>query len=121
MQLFAESSKEISKTNGLGLIPGTIQPIKGNKCHIGWNSIEAIKKDNIFKLSSDDLMFFNHSFCYEGPNEFIFAKSILSQKDNLVIVSAIKKGKTLGLQFHPEKSQQSGLFLLDRIINEIII
>lgn len=120
MQLFAECSKEIEFTSGLGLIPGCIEPIKEKKWHIGWNSIEASIEDNIFKLSDNESMFFNHSYCYEGPKEFIFATSSFDQKNNS-IVSAIRKGKTVGLQFHPEKSQQSGLVLLDRIINEIII
>ena len=119
MQLFAEYSKEIELTEGLGLIPGSIEPIKEKKWHIGWNSIEASREDNIFKLSDNESMFFNHSYCYQGPKKFIFARSSLDQRNNS-IVSAIRKGKTIGVQFHPEKSQQSGLALLDRIINEVI-
>lgn len=118
MQLLAESSKEIKFTTGLGLIPGSIAPIKGNKWHIGWNTIEANENDYTFKLSDNESMFYNHSYCYEGPKEYISAISRLDKKENF-IVSAIRKGKTIGLQFHPEKSQQSGLELFKRIINEI--
>jgi len=120
MQLFAECSKEIKFTDGLGLIPGTIEPITGQRWHIGWNSIDVIRKDNIFKLSDNEPMFFNHSYCYKGPKEFIFATSRINQKED-PIVAAIRRGKTVGLQFHPEKSQQSGMYLLDRIINELVI
>ena len=120
MQLLAECSNEIKLTSGLGLIPGTIKPIIGKKWHIGWNSIEANENDNIFKLSDGESMFFNHSYFYEGPKEYISAISRLDHKNSL-IASAIRKGKTIGLQFHPEKSQKAGLELLSRIINEIII
>lgn len=118
MQLLTESSKEIKTTSGLGLIPGCIEPISNKKWHIGWNNIETKDEDKIFKFSDGESMFFNHSYCYEGPKEFISAISRLER--DIPIVAAIQKGKTIGLQFHPEKSQQSGLELLDRIINELI-
>ena len=119
MQLLAEFSNEIKPTSGLGLIPGNIKPIISKKWHIGWNSIEANENDKIFKLSDGESMFFNHSYFYEGPKEYISAISRLDHENSLV--AAIRKGKTIGLQFHPEKSQKAGLELLSRIINEIII
>ena len=118
MQLLAETSKEIKLTSGLGLIPGSIEPIPNKKWHIGWNNLEIKDEDKLFKLSDGESMFFNHSFSYVGPNEYISATSRLGK--DIPIVAAIKKRKTVGLQFHPEKSQQAGLELLDRIISELI-
>ena len=62
MQLMAESSQEIKLTSGLGLIPGSVEPISNKKWHIGWNTLETKLEDKVFKTSDGDSMFFNHSY-----------------------------------------------------------
>ncbi len=117
MQLLAESSTEVNFTTGLGLIPGKIESINDNKWHIGWNSLEIEEKDNLLKKNDGDSMYFNHSYSYKGPEKYIIANS---RFENNNIVSAIRKGNTIGLQFHPEKSQELGLELLKRLIEKFV-
>ena len=62
----AESSQEIKLTSGLGLIPGSVEPISNKKWHIGWNTLETKLEDKVFKTSDGDSMFFNHSYSYQS-------------------------------------------------------
>ena len=65
-----------------------------------------------------EVMYFNHSFCYAGPSEMIASISRL-QPGGDAIVAAIHRDHLIGLQFHPEKSQQPGLKLLDLAIRSL--
>ena len=117
MQLLAESSTEYKFTKGLGLIPGTVEAIGEPRWHIGWNSLEAKENYPLLKASDGEVMYFNHSFTYRGPEEFVASSSRIKSNSS-TIVSAIQRDTVIGLQFHPEKSQTAGLQLLKRIIQE---
>ena len=118
MQLLTEQSSEIELTPGLGLIPGKIVPLDQRRWHIGWNNIEIKDSGNSLMSCDGDVMYFNHSFCYEGPESYIAAVSRITPGSK-PIVAAIQRGHLLGVQFHPEKSQQSGLRLLDIAIRSL--
>ena len=115
MQLLAETSTELSLTQGLGLIPGAIEAIGTPRWHIGWNSLEVVDTQPLLKASDGDVMYFNHSYTYRGPEAFITAYSRLSECSH-PLVAAIHHGSVWGLQFHPEKSQSPGFELLKRLI-----
>ena len=79
--IVAECSKEIKFTNGLGLIPGTIEPITGQRQHIGWNSIEVIRKDNIFKLSDNEPIFLTiHIVTKDQRNLYLLPAGSIKKK-----------------------------------------
>lgn len=118
MQLLTEKSSEIEHTTGLGLIPGETVKLKEATWHIGWNNIEVNYSHNLLKPCDGDVMYFNHSYCYKGPQEMISAVSRLDAGSN-PIVAAIQRDHLIGLQFHPEKSQQPGLRLLDLAIKSL--
>ncbi len=115
MQLLAESSMELGFTPGLGLIPGPVEAIGEPRWHIGWNSLEAAPGHPLLQASDGEVMYFNHSYAYRGPEEFVVARSRVTE-GGLPLVAAIARGSVTGLQFHPEKSQQPGLDLLARLI-----
>lgn len=112
MQLLASASHEHSYTPGLDLIPGEIMPLAGVKWHIGWNTIECIHQDELFIPSDGQAFYFNHSFSYQGPEEYQVAIS----RNPGHLVAAIRRGGVVGLQFHPEKSQSAGRVLLSNVI-----
>ncbi len=114
MQLFFSSSKEGSKTKGLGLLPGNITKIDSNSSHIGWNKIDLTKSSSIFNKFNKKSFYFNHLYSYQGSSRIVSAQSEIN-KDNL-IASIVKKKNLIGLQFHPEKSQENGAALLKAII-----
>lgn len=118
MQLLAESSTEICFTPGLGLIPGAVKAIGDTSWHIGWNSLEVVQEQPLLQPSDGDVLYFNHSYSYQGPEEFVVARSRVSE-GSIPLAAAIRRGSTWGLQFHPEKSQRPGLELMDRLIRSI--
>ena len=118
MQLMADYSNEIFKCEGLGIIPGKIIPIEKPKCHIGWNSINAHKRSCLREFNNTEL-YFNHSFSYKCDYEYVHATSFVNYEMEK-IAACIKKDKTVGLQFHPEKSQQVGKFLLENLFNHLM-
>ena len=115
MQLLAESSSELGHTPGLGLIPGSVEPIGEPRWHIGWNSLEVAEGYPLLHASDGDVMYFNHSYAFQGPEAFVAARSRVNEGSS-PLVSAIQRGSVWGLQFHPEKSQAPGLELLERLI-----
>jgi len=116
MQLLGRSSLENEYSKGLNLIPEDVIPIKKNSCHIGWNSIKISKgREPLFNPSNDLNFYFNHSYGYPPNLSSSVYETTFNKK---TFTSIIKKGKIVGLQFHPEKSQKLGLkFLKELILN----
>jgi len=115
MQLLADASYEGGYTKGLGLIPGEIISLNNPRWHIGWNDIEILKNDTLFRPSKEKSFYFNHSYTYQGPDEFQVCMSMSKKR----IISAIRREKIVGVQFHPEKSQLAGSILLNHLFREI--
>ena len=115
MQLLTESSSELGYTPGLGLIPGAVEAIGDPRWHIGWNSLEVSDSQPLLHVSDGDVMYFNHSYAFQGPEAFVAARSRVYEGGE-PLVAAIQRGSVWGLQFHPEKSQAPGLELLERLI-----
>ena len=116
MQLLAESSTELGLTPGLGLIPGVVEAIGEPRWHIGWNGLEVAPNRPLLQASDGEVMYFNHSYAYQGPEEFVAARCRV-REGGAAIVASIGRGSVIGLQFHPEKSQAPGLDLLARLIS----
>lgn len=112
MQLLAQSSQEDGFTEGLGLVPGEVVGLAEPHWHIGWNSIRVVQADPLFRDSEGESFYFNHSYAYRGPSEFQVCRTRAAED----FVSAIRKGRIVGVQFHPEKSQAAGRALLRQLI-----
>lgn len=113
MQLLADASDEHRLTAGLGLIPGRVAPLPGPRWHIGWNTLEVVRDDPLLRPSDGRSFYFNHSFGFEGATEF----QICVARQQRIFPVVIRRGKVLGLQFHPEKSQGAGRELLRTVID----
>lgn len=112
MQLLTGASHEHIYTTGLDLIPGEFVPFRNRLWHIGWNTLECTQPDPLIEPSDGKAFYFNHAFCYSGPQEFQVTRTHHPDP----FVSAIRRGRVIGLQFHPEKSQEAGLELLRNLI-----
>ena len=119
LQMFADVGYEEAETKGLGWIPGKVSKIynqngKFKLPHIGWNEIDIQKDSKIFKdIENKSHMYFVHSY------EFIPEdKSVISATTDYSsnIVCAIEKDNLFGTQFHPEKSDKTGLKIIDNFI-----
>ena len=117
MQLLAEESDEIKLTSGLNLIPGKIRKIENfyNKefrkiPNIGWRKIFLNNNKIKFAKNFDSNEFyFVHSYRFECDNKYILFNT---NYHNEQIPAIVKRQNIIGLQFHPEKSRESGLSLL---------
>ncbi|HBR87169.1 MAG TPA: imidazole glycerol phosphate synthase subunit HisH [Candidatus Marinimicrobia bacterium] len=111
MQLLLSSSEENGVTKGLGLISGHVSPLleSDRKIHIGWNKVEPIAKNDI--ITESGFAYFVHSYACRQENEsHIIAQTTYGES----FTSAIQKNNVIGVQFHPEKSQDFGLDILRR-------
>lgn len=113
MQLLADASREHGLTAGLGLIPGEVVPFDdAERWHIGWNTIEAVGDDAMFRESDGKSMYFNHSYIFDAPREY---RACVARTGRPFVVG-VRRANLVGLQFHPEKSQSAGQVLLRNVI-----
>ena len=119
LQMFADIGYEETETKGLGWISGKVSKIdnqngKFKLPHIGWNQINIVKDSKIFKdIENNSHMYFVHSYEFV-PNDkkVISATTDYSSK----IVCSIEKDNLFGTQFHPEKSDKTGLKIIENFI-----
>lgn len=112
MQVLAEDSLEGGLTSGLGFIPGHVVPIPAEGVrvpHVGWNDCSVQKTDPLFtSMPAGARFYFDHSY-YFATDERYKAATVRYGNE---ITAAVQHNNIFGVQFHPEKSQTSGLRLL---------
>jgi len=119
LQLLFTKSYEHGKHDGLGIIEGSVKKFdftnKDLKIpHMGWNQISIKKQDNIFKDVPDNSYFyFVHSYYVEPEDK---SRILASTKYGLKFTSAVIKNNIFGVQFHPEKSSDLGLKILENFV-----
>jgi glutamine amidotransferase len=84
--------------------------------HVGWNTLANNKESLLLKnITVNDTFYFVHSYHVEDNK---IEKNIISYTDyGLKFPSIIQKGNIFGVQFHPEKSYDSGRKILTNFIN----
>ena len=119
LQMFADIGYEETETKGLGWISGKVSKIdnqngKFKLPHIGWNQLNIIKDSKIFEdINNKSHMYFAHS--YELiPEDKSVVSAIVNYSSK--IVCSVEKENIFGTQFHPEKSDKSGLKLIDNFM-----
>jgi imidazole glycerol-phosphate synthase subunit HisH len=115
MQLLTDVSYEGGLTRGLGLIPGEVVSLGQGSWHIGWNTVEKVATSPLFDLDGGDSFYFNHSYVHRGADEYQLCRT----RFDCNFASMIGKGNTVGIQFHPEKSQIAGRTLLQKIVRRL--
>ncbi len=113
MQMLFDSSEEGDGTaKGLGLLPGRVlrfRPETGLKIpQIGWNNLTNVSHP---ALRKDDYVYFVHSYyCAPDRIEDVAATTTYG----IEYASAVARDNILATQFHPEKSGEVGLAILNR-------
>jgi glutamine amidotransferase len=130
MQLLMEESGEFQITKGLGMIKGKVTKLPSKNIqnahhkvpHIGWSKIQpgkAFSNWNSTLLEDNaphDYAYFVHSY-HVLPLE---PATILATTNfnGIEVVAAVKYENITAFQFHPEKSSNAGLKILNRFCNE---
>jgi imidazole glycerol phosphate synthase glutamine amidotransferase subunit len=117
LQLLFDGSDEDGALT-LGVLPGRTIRLDGAPTlpHIGWNQVSRRRFHPAFAGIADDADFyFVHS--YVGRPEPAAADAVLADTEHGVrFVSAVARGRLLGVQFHPERSGESGLRLVENVV-----
>ena len=116
MQMLFEKSFEYGEHEGLGLIRGSVRPMREvipgdlKIPQMGWNALKFIgEKNELFKyVKEGDFVYFVHS--YHGTD--CDASLIATTEYGAQITAAVASGNVYGTQFHPEKSGEVGLSIL---------
>lgn len=118
MQLLYEKGYEYGEYDGLGLIKGDIEYLDVNLKvpHMGWNNLKFNKQDPILKyIKEDEYVYFVHSYYAVSDNQELVAYSDYEK----MVPAIVRKNNVYGIQFHPEKSGETGQNIL-KAYKEII-
>lgn len=113
MQLLFDKSYENGEHEGLGLVSGEVVPFQAHGLkvpHMGWNSLVA-RENALFDGGDGRFVYFVHSYHASGvPDENIIAETDYGCR----FTAAVRNDNIFGMQFHPEKSGDTGLDMLRR-------
>ena len=116
MQILTEKGLEHEETKGLGFIPGVCRAIPASKDrpvpHMGWNSLQLEQETALTAGLSGQDVYFVHSYFTDVPKEYIDVTADYGLK----IPAMIHKDLVFGAQFHPEKSGDVGLGILEKFV-----
>ena len=113
MQLLFDSSTEYGLTEGLGLIPGTVEALPADLGlmipHMGWNQNLVKNHSSIVADVADrEYTYFVHSYYAKCDDQYITTTADYG----VDVPGIVERDSVYGMQFHPEKSAHVGLNLL---------
>lgn len=98
MQLALERSEEDGGVEGLGLIPGTVRRLsEGRVPRLGWQLVTP----------TNEAFYFAHSYFADTKHATGFSDGV---------TAIVESGSFIGVQFHPEKSGDAGLRMLEQCL-----
>ena len=116
LQWLYEGSTEAPETDGLGWFAGKCErfpaAFEGEELkapHVGWNSLEAIRPDSrlLRGVEAGSFVYYTHS--WRAP---VSADTAASTMYGGAFTGVVERGNVMGVQFHPEKSAETGLLVL---------
>ena len=119
LQLLMDESEEHGRHEGLGLVPGRVKRLpEGSEDRVpnmGWCDVLPRRDARLFRNTAQrESFYFVHSYVAEPRNPKDTAASI--EFNGTRVTVAIERGNVFGLQFHPEKSQDAGLVVLNEFL-----
>lgn len=105
-------------SSGLGQWPGTVEKLASEKLpNIGWNKIQAGEGSKLFSGIETEYFYFVHSYAAKKLELDVmppFQSPVLSFSEHGdKFLAAVENGPLTATQFHPEKSGEAGLQLLE--------
>ena len=119
MQIMFEQSDEAPGVEGLKLLEGKIKRIPTGEYtkipHMGWNSLHLCKDTKLFAdVREGAYVYFVHSYYLDADDKNMVAAQT---EYNVTIDAAVECGNIYGCQFHPEKSSDVGLGILNNFVS----
>jgi imidazole glycerol-phosphate synthase subunit HisH len=120
MQMLATYSEENGLHKGLNWIEGRVKKLELPKQyavpHVGWNNVKLNVKTPLFdRLEEDCNFYFDHSYYFACAEQYVSAYCDYGIK----VTASVQNDNIFGVQFHPEKSQTTGLKCFRSFFNSI--
>jgi imidazole glycerol-phosphate synthase subunit HisH len=119
-QILFDTSEEAPEVAGLGIFSGTVRRFShqpGLKIpHMGWNSATAKRGETrVWQgLGPEPYFYYIHSYYPEpADSDLVVAETTYGSQ---TFAGAVERGKVFACQFHPEKSQEVGLRLIENFL-----
>ena len=116
LQLLFEESEESESECGLAFINGKVRKLRAGGLkvpHIGWTTVKSAA--GVLAPFDGEFFYFVHSFAAEATDK---SAVVATAEYGETFTAAVKKNNTFAVQFHPEKSGEKGLKLLDAVLKE---
>lgn len=115
MQLLADTGEEFGSHAGLGWVPGSVCRMTPadpaiKVPHMGWNDVTPASPHSLIQPGE---AYFLHSYHFAATDP---AHVLATTDHGGALVAAVGRDTVIGVQFHPEKSQQYGLSFLSRFL-----
>ncbi len=108
--LFGSGLEHGVPTDGIGIFDGIVTKLLARRLpHMGWNGVEARASSGLFAGLHDERFYFVHSYAVQQGTR----GAAYSNHEDVRFVSAMERGPVCSTQFHPEKSGEAGLQLLE--------
>lgn len=115
MQLLFDTSEE-GDGAGLGVIAGRVRRLRAARVpQMGWNALED-GCDPLLDASGLDMAYFANSYVCEPDDRSVMRASSVHEGDRFP--SVVRVGRTVGVQFHPEKSSRAGVAFVGAFLEE---
>ncbi len=122
MQLLFEESEENGITEGLSLLTGKVERFPGETAegasykvpHMGWNKLAFHQASPLLDGVPEDYVYFVHSYYVKDFDE---AELLASSTYDVQVPAVVGRANVFGTQFHPEKSSNVGLAILENFVN----
>ena len=114
MQLLFDASDE-GEGQGLGFFPGRVTRLSSRRVpHIGWN---AVAEDTAVRGEQPANVYYAHSFACRAEEPGVVSGWTEHEGDRFA--ASVRRGKVLGVQFHPEKSSAAGVRFVRAFVEEV--
>lgn len=115
MQIFFSHGVEHGDHQGVGVWQGSVAKLQAPILpHMGWNTVEAASGSSLFKGIENESFYFVHSYAVKNVPEGNSKTSFATHGEKFL--AAIEDGAFAATQFHPEKSGDAGLTLVENWI-----
>lgn len=109
---------------GLGQWPGVVEKLKARVLpHMGWNTVSSPVESSLFKDLASERFYFVHNFAVHqipfDESNVLSAPLISYTEYESIFVAAVENGPLSAVQFHPEKSGDSGIAMLKNWLNQL--
>jgi glutamine amidotransferase len=112
LQVLFSESEEFGTYRGLDIIKGKVRKFRTDLKvpHMGWNNVKLLRRPPLFEgIKDESFFYFVHSFYVDPEDTGVIAATT---DYGITFTSMIWKDNIFATQFHPEKSQETGLMIL---------